>query len=110
MCNHTEVHIIVFDDRFSHAECGQCGITMMRVQEDQNDKLYTFVPAYQCENCDEWYTTESVPYPDPDSKYAKRTFCCDECAREAYEDVVWNRIETRREFELYGPDLDSWYR
>jgi len=110
MCNHAEVHMIVFDDRYSHSQCAYCGITMMRVQQDQNDKLYTFVPAHQCENCDQWYTTEPVPYPDPDSKHAKSTFCCDECAREAYEEVLVCAREDAREYEMWGADYDSWYR
>lgn len=65
---------------------------------------------YQCEQCDIEFDYEPVMYPDPDSRWANCQFCSDECAAEAYEEVWVNAQESRREYELYGNDMDSWYR
>jgi len=65
---------------------------------------------HQCEYCNLffWYTPEkqSLEY---DLKQ-RRTYCSLECAADADEDCRVNQIESKREFEMWGDDLDSWYR
>ena len=109
-CLHPEIHMVVVDERLCHCECAHCGILMMRVLKSFDDTLYTFVPAHQCENCDEFYSTEPVPFPDPDSKWAKSTFCCYECAQDAYESAIVGAQDDARQYECWGNDYDSWHR
>ena len=104
MCNHNTLIPINKKWCFENQEifeCMDCGEIM---------KANGF-RAYQCEMCDMFFTHKPYPYPDPDHpKHQNCTFCCDECAAEAYEEVWVNAQESRREYELYGYDMDSWYR
>jgi hypothetical protein len=70
--------------------------------------------SFQCEYCD-----CIIPQFDceqqPDGKYEcvdgkVRQFCCDQCHRDADEDLRVGMLEAREQFELYGADYDSWYR
>ena len=68
-------------------------------------------PEYICEYCNECFTDDPIPFPDPDDrKFGKRIFCSDDCANEAYDEVQIGRREAARECEIWGNDIDSWYR
>jgi hypothetical protein len=55
-----------------------------------------------CENCDETITCPVQSGP--------RTYCSEECLRESDELRSLAREEAKHQYELYGDDLDSWYR
>ena len=61
---------------------------------------------HQCEVCDEFFVGE----PITSEETGKRQFCSDDCLFEAREDKRIAEIEAKREYELYGDDLDSWFR
>ena len=58
---------------------------------------------HRCEYCDHFFLEE--PVTD-----GLREFCSDDCLRDYLEDVRVGECEARREYELYGDDLDSWFR
>ena len=60
----------------------------------------------QCERCDDPITGE----PLTSEETGKRVFCSIDCLSEATDDMRIARIEAKREYELYGNDLDSWFR
>lgn len=59
-----------------------------------------------CEVCDEPILEE----PITDERTGKRGFCSDGCLQEALDDKRIADIEAKQQFELYGDDMDSWYR
>jgi len=61
---------------------------------------------HQCEVCDEFFAHE----PIMSEETGKRGFCSEGCLQEAIDDLRIARIEAKREYELYGDDLDSWFR
>ena len=61
---------------------------------------------HQCEKCDDEFDHEPITSPET----GKRTFCSDDCLNEAIDDLRIARIEAKREYEMYGDDLDSWFR
>ena len=59
-----------------------------------------------CEWCNEEF--DDVPCVHPEIDMCE--FCSNECANAAYEEVkYWQRVD-KEQYELYGDDLDSWYR
>ena len=68
----------------------------------------------QCEKCDLELAAEDAEQ-QPAGQYqcedgVTRTFCCDDCFVESEEDYRIGRMEARREYAVYGDDLDSWFR
>ena len=108
MCKHLNIRCYDNGDGIDTFTCVDCGANV-QPQLNKHD-LWGWVVEHQCEFCDEFFTHEPIPYPDSHSRYAKATFCCDECASEAHENVLVNARETAREYEMYGYDMDSWYR
>jgi len=90
------------------SRCTNCDMPYMRVLVEGSNQ-YTFVPQHQCEFCNDYYEGEPVPFPDPSwNRFSNCTFCCDQCAREAYDDaVMWQRRD-QMNYECYGTDVDSW--
>ena len=107
-CENPQVQIFGNDEiGYQGAKCTNCDMPYMRVLVEGTNQ-YTFVEQHQCEFCNCYYETEPVPYPDPNSRFSRRTFCSDECARDAHEDaMVWERRD-RLNYECYGTDFDSW--
>jgi hypothetical protein len=63
----------------------------------------------QCEFCDEFFHPEHG-CEWIGGRHGKSHFCSKDCFREAQEEIRIADCEARREFDLYGDDLDSWYR
>lgn len=61
---------------------------------------------HQCEKCDEFFDEE----PITSEETGKREFCSDECLQEAIDDMRIARIEAKQQWDLYGDDVDSWFR
>jgi len=62
--------------------------------------------AHTCEVCHDPIREE----PIVSEETGKREFCSDECLFEAIEDMRIARIEAKQQYDLYGDDLDSWFR
>ena len=62
--------------------------------------------THQCENCDEFFEDEPITSPET----GKRGFCSDDCLQEMIEKIELAKAEDKRQYELYGDDIDSWYR
>ena len=75
-----------------------CGLEF--VEPDYNE-------VGQCEYCDCLYDKRDEVLGGRDGNAG---FCSDDCRREADDDIRIGDIEAQREYELYGNDMDSWYR
>lgn len=62
--------------------------------------------THMCEVCDEPIKEE----PITDERTGKRQFCSDDCLQEAIDDQRIGEIESKQQWELYGDDIDSWFR
>lgn len=62
--------------------------------------------THQCEKCDEFFDEE----PITSEETGKRKFCSDDCLQEALDDMRIAKIEAKQQWELYGDDVDSWFR
>lgn len=59
-----------------------------------------------CEMCDEPLYGEPVTSEET----GPRLFCSEECLQEAQEELRLYAAEAKREWEMFGDDVDSWYR
>ena len=66
------------------------------------DGIIKALSLRQCETCDSFFP--------PGLAEGDEHHCCDECVFEAEEDRRIARIEAKREYQIYGTDLDSWFR
>jgi len=76
------------------------------VEEAYTKALQTLEYKYQCEFCDEEFNGAPVTSEET----GKRVFCSDDCLTEALDEIRSGQREAKRQYELYGDDLDSWYR
>lgn len=60
----------------------------------------------QCELCDE----PIDGHPITSEETGDRVFCSIDCVNEAIDNILIAKIDAKREYELYGDDLDSWFR
>lgn len=71
-----------------------------------NGNSLNFDIPNQCGFCNEFY--HEPPIMSEETGLSE--FCCDGCLQEALEEIRIDRIEGRRQYEMYGDDMDSWYR
>lgn len=108
MCNHYNIRS--HGDKFGIFDftCVDCYANVEPVLNKHD--LHEWRQYRLCEYCNDKYYGEPVPYPDPDSKHCKSEYCSPECADEAVDQVRCNETMDRYEYEMWGNDLDSWYR
>lgn len=73
--------------------------------------MESFVKAsreWSCESCGEVIPIGADLYARPDGKPG--WLCSSDCYLDFEEALLINDDEDRRQYELFGDDLDSWYR
>ena len=88
-------------------ELGQGQQQLLLVTHNGLEYSYDTALIGMCECCDGLYLREHEVLG---GRSGQSGFCSDICAREAAEDARIADWEAKREYELYGDDIDSWFR
>jgi len=96
MCKHLFIQSHDSDAGIFDFTCMACGAHVEPVLNEHD--MYEWRQNNQCECCDLKYDWEPTPYPDPDSKHAKSTFCSPECADEAVDQVRCGILDAKYDF------------
>lgn len=106
-CSHKHIHVQGNEEvGYQGACCLDCGIPLIRENNGQGG--YEYYPQWQCEICDEACQDNSIFFTN--IRNIDYVVCSDDCRLEGEDATRVAERESHREYELYGDDLDSWFR